>query len=175
MKRKTLGFKLITGGIVAVMVPLLVVGIFAAMKASSALERVEKERAVGGADKLANLVHEVLAVELKVATEIAISSDALNAATNSNTEVMNGRLAEAMAKIGKDYETMLVTDANGTVVADGNNGSYKGVSLADWDYFQKAKNGKANVGAVVKSKKTGNPVATVCAPSRQMENLQDPS
>ena len=69
-----------------------------------------------------------------------------------------------MAKIGKDYEAILVTDASGAVVSDGNNGDYKGISLADREYFQKAKNGQANVGAVVKSKKTGNPVATACAP-----------
>jgi len=167
MKKKTLGFKLVAGGIIAVLIPILVIGIFAAVKASGALETAAKERAVGGAAKLANLVQEVLAVEMKVAGEIAVSGDAVNAAANGNAEAMQKRLAEAMQKIGKDYETMMVTDASGTVVADGNNGEYKGISLADREYFQKAKNGKANVGAVVKSKKTGNPVATVCAPITQ--------
>jgi methyl-accepting chemotaxis protein len=164
MKKRTLGFKLIAGGIVAVMVPLLVVGIFAAAKASNALDAAARDRAMKGASNLADLVQEVLDVELKVATEIAISGDAVNAAAKVNVDVMNKRLAEAMTKIGKDYEAMLVTDANGAVVSDGSNGEWKGVSLADRDYFQMAKGGKANVGAVVKSKKTGNPVATACAP-----------
>jgi methyl-accepting chemotaxis protein len=164
MKKRTLGFKLIAGGIIAVMIPLLVVGIFAAVKASSALDAAAKDRAMKGASNLADLVQEVLDVELKVATEIAISGDAVNAATKVNVDVMNKRLAEAMTKIGKDYEAMLVTDANGAVVSDGSNGEWKGISLADRDYFQMAKGGKANVGAVVKSKKTGNPVATACAP-----------
>jgi len=164
MKKRTLGFKLVAGGIIAVLIPLLVIGIFATIKASGALELAAKERAVGGAGKLADLVQEVLAVELKVANEIAISSDAINAAADTNVDVMNRRLADAMGKIGKDYEAILITDANGAVVADGNNGEYKGISLAERDYFQKAKSGKANVGAVVKSKKSGNPVATVCVP-----------
>jgi methyl-accepting chemotaxis protein len=164
MKKKTLGFKLIAGGIIAVMIPLLVVGIFAAVKASGALEAAAKERAVGGAGKLADLVQEVLSVELKIASEIAISSDAVNAAANANVDAMNRGLADTMAKIGKDYETIMVTDATGVVVSDGSNGEYKGLSLADREYFQKARNGKANVGAVVKSKKTGNPIATVCSP-----------
>jgi methyl-accepting chemotaxis protein len=164
MKRKTLGFKLIAGGIVAVMIPLLVVGIFAAVKASNALDAAAKDRAMKGASNLADLVQEVLAVELKIAAEIAISGDAVNAAAKVNVDVMNKRLAEAMTKIGKDYEAMLVTDASGAVVSDGSNGEWKGVSLSDREYFQNAKGGKPNVGAVVKSKKTGNPVATVCAP-----------
>jgi methyl-accepting chemotaxis protein len=159
MNNKTLGFKLVAGGIIAVMIPLLVVGIFAAVKASGALETAAKERALGGAVNLANLVQEVLLVELKVASEIANSSD--------NPNVMNRRLADAMAKIGKDYETIFITDANGVVVADGNNGAYKGISFADREYFQKAKKGKANVGSVVKSKKSGNPVAAACVPITQ--------
>jgi len=163
MKKMTLGFKLIAGGIIAVLIPLLVVGIFATVKASGALETAAKDRAVKGAAKLADMVQEVLAVELKVASEIAISGDAVNAA-NGNTEAMTKRLADAMAKIGKDYEVIMVTDKNGVSVSDGSNGEYKGISFADRDYFQKAKSGKANVGSVVKSKKTGKPIATVCAP-----------
>ena len=164
MKKKTLGFKLVTGGIIAVLVPLLVVGIFAAVKSSDALEEAARDRAAKGAHNLANMVQEVLAVELKVAGELALRSDTINAATNANAEATSGKLAEAMTKIGKDYETILVTDTNGVVVSDGSNGGYKDISLADREYFQKAKSGNANVGAVVKSKKTGNPVATACAP-----------
>jgi methyl-accepting chemotaxis protein len=164
MKRRTLGFKMIAGGIIAVLIPLLVVGIFAIVKASGALETAAKDRSVGGAVKLAHLVQEVLAVELKVGSEIAISREAVNAAAKSDVDPMNRRLADAMQKIGKDYETMMITDANGVAVSDGTNGEWKGVSLTDRAYFQKAKNGKANVGSVVKSKKTGNPVATVCVP-----------
>ena len=79
MKKRTLGFKLVSGGIAAVLIPLLVVGIFAAVKASDALEAAAKDRAMKGAHNLADMVQEVLAVELKVANELAISSDAVNA------------------------------------------------------------------------------------------------
>lgn len=160
MKKKTLAFKLISGGVMAVLIPLLIVGIFAAIKASSALESVAKDRAMRGAGNLADMVQKTLAVELKLATEIAISSDVINA----HPEAMDRKLADAMAKIGNNYETILITDSNGVVVSDGSNGGWKGVSLADRDYFLKARDGRANVGSVVKSKKTGNPVATVCVP-----------
>jgi len=164
MKKVTLGFKLVSGGIIVVLIPLLVVGIFAAVKSSGALEAAAKDRAMEGARNLADMVQEVLAVELKVASQLAMSDEAVNAANNANAETMSGRLAKAMGKIGKDYEAIIVTDASGVVVADGNNGDYKGLSLADREYFQKAKEGKANAGTVVKSKKTGNPITGVCAP-----------
>ncbi len=164
MKKMTLGFKLVAGGILVVLIPLLVIGIFAVVKASTSLEDVAKERAEKGAAKIADLVQEVLITELKVATEISLSGDAANAAAGVNTEVMDKRLTDAMAKIGKDYETILITDANGKVVSDGVKGEYKGISLADREYFKSAKSGKPSVGTVVKSKKTGNPVANICAP-----------
>ncbi|MEN6621777.1 MAG: methyl-accepting chemotaxis protein, partial [Smithella sp.] len=164
MKKMTLGFKLVFGGIIAVLIPLLIVGMFASIKASGALEAAAKDRAVKGAGKLADMVQEVLAVEIKVATEIAMSSDAINAATGNNSENMSKKLADAMGKIGRDYETITITDANGVVITDGSNGEYKGISFADRDYFQRAKSGKANVGTVVKSKRTGNPVVSIGAP-----------
>ena len=164
MKKRTLGFKLVAGGITAVLIPLLIIGIFAVYKASSALETQARERAVGGAAKLADLVNGILATEIKVATEIAATNAAVNAANGSDITTMDKRLADAMAKIGKDYEVMYVIDANGKIVSDGNNGEYKTIDLAERPYFKEAKAGKATAGNVVKSKKTGSPVATICVP-----------
>ncbi|MDD5169523.1 MAG: methyl-accepting chemotaxis protein [Syntrophales bacterium] len=167
MKKRTLEFKLVTGGIMAVMIPLLIVGFFAVIKASGALETAAKERAVGDAIRLTDMVQEVLSTELKVAGEIAVSSEAQNAATGVNVQAMDKRLADAMAKIGKDYEALAIADANGVVVSDGINGKSKGVSLADREYFRKTKSGNAAIGSVVKSKFSGNPIATICVPIMQ--------
>ena len=46
MKKKTLGFKLVAGGIAAVLIPLLVVGLFAVNKASDALTQASQSRAL---------------------------------------------------------------------------------------------------------------------------------
>lgn len=164
MKKKTLGFKLVAGGLIAVLIPLLAVGIFSVVKASSALENAAKERAVGGALKLADMVQSTLVTELKIASEIAGSDEALNAANGVNAQAMDNRLAGAQATIGKDYESIVIMDAKGVVVADGIQGKSKGMSLAEREYFQKAKTGHASVGSVVKSKLSGSPIATLCAP-----------
>ena len=164
MKKRTLGFKLVAGGILAVFIPLFVVGAFAVFKASSALETVAKERTMEGAAKLADMVQQVLTLELKVAGEIAVSSDAASAAMGVNIPAMDKRLADAMAKIGKDYEALTILDANGVVVSDSIGGKSKGISLAERDYFKKAKAGQDNIGDVVKSKNSGNPIVAVCSP-----------
>ncbi|MDQ5986720.1 MAG: hypothetical protein CSYNP_02451 [Syntrophus sp. SKADARSKE-3] len=167
MKKTTLGIKLVTGGIVAVMVPLLIVGLFAVIKSSSALESAAEERAGADAAKLANLVQGVLAAEFKMAAEIAASRDTVNAAENSSpnaAEDMAKILSNTMARSINDYEIVVVTDVNGTIVADGTNNSMKGISLGDREYFKIAKAGKSNFSNAVKSKKSGNPVVTVCSP-----------
>jgi methyl-accepting chemotaxis protein len=163
MQKKTLSFKLIAGGIIVVLIPLIIVGLFASLRASGALEEVAKERAAGGAAKLADLVQQALSIEIKVATGIAVSSDAVNA-TAGNTEAMDRKLTDAMGKIGKDYEVMFVTDAKGVIISDGSGGKTKGLDISERDYFKAAKAGKANVGSVVKSKSSGNPVIAIGAP-----------
>lgn len=60
MKKKTLGFKLVAGGIIAVLIPLLVVGLFAAIKAGNALDEAAKDRAMKGAHYLADMIQGVL-------------------------------------------------------------------------------------------------------------------
>ncbi|MDQ5987334.1 MAG: hypothetical protein CSYNP_03074 [Syntrophus sp. SKADARSKE-3] len=69
-----------------------------------------------------------------------------------------------MKKIGGDYETIMIIDANGIIQADGVGGSYKGINVGERDYFKAAKDGKAVIGTAIKSKKTGHPVSVACAP-----------
>jgi methyl-accepting chemotaxis protein len=164
MKRMSLDLKLIAGGIVAVMVPLLIVGIFAAVKASGALEAAAKDRAMNSAVGLADVVNGILRVEMKVVGEIARSDDAVKAAVNGDPAALNIRLNDLIEKNGKDYESIFVTDVNGLAVADGNKGAFNGLNFADRGYFQKAKEGKSSVGSVVRSKQSGNPVSAICAP-----------
>ena len=55
MKKMTLGFKLILGGIIAVLIPLTIVGIFASFKSSSALEQIALNQSTEIAKGLANM------------------------------------------------------------------------------------------------------------------------
>jgi methyl-accepting chemotaxis protein len=174
MKKHSLSFKLITGGILIVLIPILVVGIYSITKASKSLASLAKEQAINLATDLAGMTHLVLLEELKLTKELSMTNATLAASTmvmeagsdNDSSEIkaLDDMLSRAMKSFGNDYESILVTDAKGVVFADGNNGKYKGVSLANREYFQIAKQGQANVSTPVKSKLTEKPIAPVCTP-----------
>jgi methyl-accepting chemotaxis protein len=164
MRKRTLGFKLVAGGVVAVLIPLVVVGIFAAVKSSIALRSIAEGQSALVAKSLAEMVNVALSEELKNISGLATDPAVVEAAGGGSVENTGARLSAVMKKVGSDYETLFVTDAAGVIRADGVGGSYIGINVGERDYLVNAKSGKASVGTAVKSKKTGNPVAVVCSP-----------
>ncbi len=174
MQGWTLGVKLVVGGLVMVAVPLLVAGVIAATKSSAALEEAARTQVVDTARHAASEVKSILTEEMKIATNLSLERGIIQTAVNvakngtgkaaADVEALDRRLAAMMARGGNDYETIFLTDAAGTIYADGSGGGYKGIQVADRTYFKDAKAGKVNVGDVIKSKKTGLAVVTLCAP-----------
>jgi len=173
MKKKSLSFKLIVGGIVVVLLPLLVVGLFSISKASKALETAAKHESVTIAKDLSNMTQLVLKEEIKLSQQISsayatVKAATAHAASKESAEAdianLNNMLVNTMKKMGHDYESVLIVDADGTVFADGSNGKNKGLALDQREYFQIAKKGEVNISTPVKSKLSGKPIAPVCAP-----------
>jgi len=174
MKERSLNFKMTLGGVLAVLVPLLVVGAFSALKSEKALMEAATEQAAHIANELAASVQTTFQEEIKLVNSLAVRNDIIEmaaAAAAGKSGDADGRLARQaadlaaiMKKVGRDYEGVFVTDASGVAFVDGVGGKYKGMSFADRDYFKDAKAGKANVGTAVKSKATGNPVVPVASP-----------
>lgn len=173
MKKKSLGFKLVAGGIFIVLLPLIVVGLFSISKASNALELAAKHEAITVAKNLSNMTQLVLEEEIKLAQQISTAEATMKAArahagANSSAEAdiasLNATLANTFKKIGRDYESVVIIDSNGTVFADGSNGKLNGIELSQREYFQIAKQGRVNISTPVISKSSGKPVAPVCAP-----------
>ncbi len=172
MKKMTLKMKLLVGGVLVVLIPLLVVGTFSAIRSSLALENSAKEQAEQIAGSLAGMVQLVLMEELKIVKELSATNAVVAAAGKvssggdaaNDIEALNADLAAIMKKLGNDYDMLYLVDASGKIFADNVGGKFKGLDISDRGYFKEAKGGKANVGAVAKSKATGNIVAPVCAP-----------
>ena len=174
MRKMKLGTRLTLGGILIVVVPLVIIGLLAVMKATDALTEVSKEQAANVADKLADMTQVAMAEELRVAKALALEETtaeivarvAKGKAEESATDIerLNRHLASVMKQIGGEYESIIISNPEGLVFADGSNGEYKGVNISERDYFKTAKNGKANIGTVVKSKKTGNPMVPIGVP-----------
>ena len=178
MKKRSLAFKLVSGGIAAVLVPILVIGLFSVSKSSTALSLLAGEQATHVADNLAAMTRLVLEEELKATEQLALGDDAVAAAslgaekdgstgTSGKSTAFERHLERIMAKQGAYYETILLADSNGIVQADGIGGKTRGISIAERTYFREAMQGRASVGNAVASKLSGLPVVPVCAPVRE--------
>ena len=174
MKKKSLSFKLIAGGTAIVLLPLLAVGILSINKASTALGEAARHEAKTVAEDLSGMTDMFLNEEMRIAKELAKRAITISAATgvmdkgadNASAElgVLSTALKTMKTVIGQDYELIFVTDASGKVVADGTDGDIHGLDLSQRDYFGVARNGKASIGSVVKSKASGKPVLVASAP-----------
>lgn len=172
MKKMTLGFKLVFGGIIAVLIPLTIVGIFASYKASSALEELALHQSMEVAKGLANMTQLAIMEELKIATQLSktdtivevATKHAQNAAGSSDIERATAALTTLVKASGDEYEVIFLTGRDGKVFVDGVEGKYKSIDLSARDYVKEALAGKVNVGSVVKSKVSGLPILTFGAP-----------
>ncbi len=176
MKKRSLKFKLIVGGILAVIVPLVVVGLFAVNKASDALDRAARGSATQIAKDLANMTELVLLQEIKLAEVMAVDPQILATTTlvakqgyeSSANEVnsLDQLLVNAYKQIGSGYDLFLIADAEGKTLADSTGGTLrtKNINVSDRDYFIKAKKGDIAIGSPVLSRASGQPVIVVAIP-----------
>jgi len=162
MNRRSLRFKLVTAGILMVLIPLLVVGLFSSYKSSTAMQAMGNGQAVAVAKSLSALVETAMTDEVKLLTILAADLALMEPASVNNAAV-SAELAAFYKQIGNGYEGLYVTDASGVIQAEGT-GPSSGLNLGDRDYFQAAKTGKVAISNPVKSKKTGNPIVVVAAP-----------
>jgi len=176
MKKTSLKFKLIVGGILAAIVPLTVVGLFAISKSSSAILSIAKGQAGMAAQNLAALSDVVLEQETKLAKELAVEplvaagaekvleSGIENAGPELNA--LDQMLAEFFKQAGNSYDLLFVADTRGITIADSMGGTLrdKKMSVADRDYFMAAKTGKVTIGKPVKSRASGKPIIVVAVP-----------
>lgn len=174
MKKMTLNLKLFVGGFSLVLIPLLVVGFFSIIKASDALEEASKREMLVMSQDTANTAQLSLSGEMKMVKDLAFGNTSIDVATlvtksggaDHSKEIakLSRKLSTAMKQIGEDYETIFVADVNGNIFADGSDGSYTGVNIADQEYFKAARSGKINVGRLVRSTKTDKPIVPICSP-----------
>jgi methyl-accepting chemotaxis protein len=173
MKKRSLSFKLMAGGALAVLIPLLIVGVFAIIKSGSSLEQQAMMQSVEVAKGLANMADLAVREEMKIASQLALRDTVIDAAGKhakgngaAEIEKATAELSELVKASNNEYETVFIAGRDGVIFADGVNGKYKGVNVADRDYIKDGLAGKVNVGTVIKSKVTGQPVLTFGAPVR---------
>jgi methyl-accepting chemotaxis protein len=178
MGKRSLGFKLVFGGILIVFIPLAVVGLLSVMNASESLTKMSKEQAAQTAKNLADMTELVLEEEVKIAqlqagrnvvinTVAKISTAGMDASA-AEIEMLNRGLANAVREIGQQYEGIIVADINGKVFADSDNGKHKGMDISGRPYFQITKTtGQPSISDPVVSMISGKYIAPVCVPIKE--------
>jgi methyl-accepting chemotaxis protein len=174
MKKRSLSFKLMAGGSLCVLLPLLALGVFSNMRLSRDVRATNESNVVNTAKSIASLIQVTLEEEIKLAKDLSVGNTTIDVATKvaasgidasaSDIQVLDRKLAAAMKLFGDQYETIFVCNQDGIIFADGSGGKYKGISVSKRDYFQGAKVNKINLKTLIKSQKTGQPMLPVCIP-----------
>ncbi len=174
MKRRSLGFKLILGGILLVLAPILAIGLYSMTQSADALTRIAKEQALMAAYRMADLADMVFREEAKFLREMASSAAVRSAAVKvkgsgpddaaQEISTLNQELTTSLKELGKDYELLIVAGLDGKLFADGLGGSQKGIDIAGRPYFQKAKSGQTAFSDPVISKASGKMVTPIAVP-----------
>lgn len=174
MRKLTLTGKLALGGAAIAIVSILCTGVISVLESSGSLQEMSGNDAARTAENLATLVDLSLAQEMDMVKEIAVGNNAVDTAVKvakegaenagPQIESLERKLASAYKHIGQNFETIVAVGLDGTVYADARGAAHRGIKVADREYFKLAKQGAYNVGEVVKSKSSGNPVLPMAAP-----------
>jgi len=174
---KSISSKLIIGGCLAVLIPLLVVGIMATVKSTNALLDVAQQGGKGRAQNIANTVETIFDLQSETVAAFAEGRNVIEVLEKVK-EVGAENAASDLAKLRQDMKRkynvlndhflgIFVTDETGLLVTGElyNGKEYKGSNVATRGYFKEAKQtGNPVVGDIVRSKSTGKLIYVACAP-----------
>lgn len=181
MKSWGLGTKMIIGGIIMILIPVVLIAVYAVYKASEGMMSLAYSQASITAAKLADMTQMVLLEEFKLTEELAVRESIIKPlevvaekgadAASKEINTLYKELGATSKALGADYEGLIIADLKGMSIADGSGGAFKGISIADRGYFKKAIGGEANISDPVKSKKSGQPVIVVASPIKANEKI----
>ncbi|MBM9510953.1 methyl-accepting chemotaxis protein [Desulfogranum marinum] len=177
MNFKSISFKLVFTGCLAVLIPLTINGVLSVAKSSKSLAEIAKENSTATAIDIANLVSKALEDEKKIVAAFAsgqLVKDTTAKVNRVGIEQAQSEIAPLRLQmkskyklLGDKYLGIFVTNDEGILytgeLASGK--EYKGSNISSRGYFQQAKTTKQPVvGEVVKSKSTGKLIVVACAP-----------
>ncbi len=190
LKNIRIGVKLVIVGALLIILPLVVVAVFAVSRATAGLTASVDEQLTARTATIAQMVDSYFAEEKKLALSYASDPDVVQAAAaaaqaerapepatsvkKATPTIATGpeALARVTAKLaafkatkglGESYQVVLVADAHGKPLA-ASDPVYLGADLGTRDYFKAAMAGAVTVGATQLNKATNKPITTVAAP-----------
>ncbi|MCX7634756.1 MAG: methyl-accepting chemotaxis protein [Syntrophales bacterium] len=166
-----LRFKLICGGFLMAMVPLLLVGPYFVFTAQRGIEKETNRQILMISKSIADMVDAFLMSELNSLAMLAQRDTVIEAIKEVNSKGSSQKVDVLQRELGKlqaiaqdRYDFICAVGKDGTIFTDSANGATKGINVADRDYFRKAIQGKPNMESVVISRKSNEPVCSIAYP-----------
>ena len=174
MKNLKLGAKLLIGGLLVVVIPIIIIGIVSIYESTKGISAFARQSMGNTAESLAEALEIGLNEKLITIRNTSYSNDVITAAEkvakagekNSRHEIA---LAEReLIKIknagGDRLSSVNLVDKNGIFYASSDSKTFKGTNVSKREYFTKALNGTPNVGSVTVSAATSRVVCTAASP-----------
>ena len=169
MKDLSLRSKLVFGGILIVVIPLVIVGTVTFINSYRTLEDISKVQMVQIAKSLSNMIQIAIEKELTLLATTAKDPAIIDGASRQAYNGLAEKLADLYNKMGMDYEGLAIIDQNAIVRVDAVDKRRVGISVAEREYLKSARQGKTGIGPVNTSKATGRPVFGMVAPIMSSE------
>lgn len=162
MKRISLQTKLMTCGLIVVLIPLLAVGVFSVFTSSKAMDNLEKEQLMN----LRKVVLDQVDTMLEGQADLLLNMSKYDSLIQEIATDVGSTGVLAMAQFKLDMKSTIfhdkevygffyVTDKNGNVIGDTSGGIHVGKSISDTDYFNRALEGETVIGDVVRMEENG--------------------
>ncbi|MDD2389786.1 MAG: methyl-accepting chemotaxis protein [Desulfobacterales bacterium] len=174
MRQIKLGTKLLTGGLLVLVIPVIIIGVVSVYESSRSISGMGKADMANIAESLAAALDIGMNEQIVTVRNISYSSSVITAAEkvmaagekSSQDEVLLAQkeLTKIKTAEGDRISSLVLTGRNGIVYASSDNGKFNEVDLAGRDYLDKAFKGTPNIGSVVISRATGRVVCTAACP-----------
>jgi|GEM_PF-508969 len=166
-KNVALKYRMILGGVAAVLIPFLMAGVIVYVLLSGSLMEMTREKSVRIAMDIAALIDANLMQEIKLASSIAADPTVVRASRSGDYRDVQAKLEAVHKRIGRPFFTLFVLDSKGFVRADAQFPRQMLVDLSDREYFLRAREGKTSIAGPFPARgpsTPGNPVVIVSAP-----------
>jgi len=175
MGNMKIGTKLMIGGLLAVIIPLIIIGFVSVLKTTQSISSIETRNMERMSQSLANAIQMGLQEQLITIQNISYSNSVISVAEkvfregakNSEHEIslVQRELSKIKDAAGDRFSSItLLGKRDGVVFASSDSGKFKGTDLSERDYLKRSLRGEITIGAVVHSKATDKLICTASSP-----------
>ncbi len=175
MGNMKLGTKLMIGGLLAVIIPLIIIGFVSVLKTTQSISSIKTKDMKQMSQSLANAIEMGLQEQLITIRNISYSNSVISVtekvlrdgADKSEHEIalVQKELNKIKDAVGDRFSSIsLVGKRNGVIFACSDSGKFKGTDLSERDYIKRSLRGENTIGSVVRSMVTGKLICTVSCP-----------